>query len=492
MDRWPDNRAWFLLLPALCLLALVGGLPLLAVVNYGLHDIFTLDQLHWVGLQWFEDILHSDRFWASLGRSLLFSALALGVQIPLGILVAKLLLSLGRRAVWGLVLCALPLVVPWNMIPMLWLGMIQPQTGLFGFVAAWGFDGFVAQIPLRSECPFPWTDLSCALRNGCSECGEAVEDGGPDLKFGDLAVEIAGHDTLAQKLEAAHLGLDQASAVVAGPALPDGPAKTAATAERLVAHHRPCGWFLPPLAVLAGWNDRGGPARRDGGVTGAGVVGTIGCDHADGLAARDLVQQVGQHGGISNPAAGDLDGPDFQRFCINPKVNLAPIAWFGWPVLLCQPLAIAFGFHACAVDQEVQGTGAGAVGNMDCQGLLAAAKGAVVRHRPIQPGKPQKARHHTCRLPQWQPEERLQRQAYLDCGVGEHGLTPAPAGRRGQPLCLGIEPDRQRSAPSQRLVVVMPVRGAVDGGLRFAHAYQLPRWIHRVNPPSHLRNKAPL
>ena len=140
MARWPATRAWFLLLPALCLLALVGGLPLLAVVNYGLHDIFTLDQLHWVGLQWFEDILHSDRFWASLGRSLLFSALALGVQIPLGILVAKLLLSLGRRAVWGLVLCALPLVVPWNMIPMLWLGMIQPQTGLFGFVAAWGFD----------------------------------------------------------------------------------------------------------------------------------------------------------------------------------------------------------------------------------------------------------------------------------------------------------------------------------------------------------------
>ena len=71
MDRWPDNRAWFLLLPALCLLALVGGLPLLAVVNYGLHDIFTLDQLHWVGLQWFEDILHSDRFWASLGSRLI-------------------------------------------------------------------------------------------------------------------------------------------------------------------------------------------------------------------------------------------------------------------------------------------------------------------------------------------------------------------------------------------------------------------------------------
>jgi glycerol transport system permease protein len=141
MDRWPDNRAWLLLLPALSVLAVVGGLPLLAVLNYGLHDIFTLSDVHWVGLQWFRDILGSGRFWASLGRSLLFSALALGVQVPLGIAVAMLLLAQGRGAVWGLVLCALPLVVPWNMIPMLWLGMIRPDSGLLGgLVSAVGFD----------------------------------------------------------------------------------------------------------------------------------------------------------------------------------------------------------------------------------------------------------------------------------------------------------------------------------------------------------------
>ena len=135
-----DNRAWFLLLPAVLLLGLVGALPLLAVLNYGFHDIFTLQDVHWVGVEWFADILGSDRFLASLGRSLLFSTLALAIQVPLGIAVALLLLSIGKRAVWGLMLVALPLVVPWNMIPMLWLGMIQPQTGLFGFVAAWGFD----------------------------------------------------------------------------------------------------------------------------------------------------------------------------------------------------------------------------------------------------------------------------------------------------------------------------------------------------------------
>jgi glycerol transport system permease protein len=136
-----DNRAWFLLLPALALLAVVGALPLLAVINYGFHDIFSLRDVHWVGVEWFADILGSERFLASLGRSLLFSTLALGIQVPLGIGVALLLLSYGKRAVWGLMLVALPLVVPWNMIPMLWLGLVQPETGLLGpGLASMGFD----------------------------------------------------------------------------------------------------------------------------------------------------------------------------------------------------------------------------------------------------------------------------------------------------------------------------------------------------------------
>ncbi|MBU9699974.1 sugar ABC transporter permease [Rhodobacteraceae bacterium HSP-20] len=136
-----DNRAWLLLLPALLLLGVVGALPLLAVINYGFHDIFTLSDVQWVGVEWFGDILQSDRFLASLGRSLLFSALALSIQVPLGIMVALLLVGFGRRAIWGLMLCALPLVVPWNMIPMLWLGLVDARTGIVGpWLAAAGFD----------------------------------------------------------------------------------------------------------------------------------------------------------------------------------------------------------------------------------------------------------------------------------------------------------------------------------------------------------------
>ena len=44
------------------------------------------------------------------------------------------------------------------------------------------------------------------------------------------------------------------------------------------------------------------------------IVCSICGDHADALVVRDLIQQVRQDGRVTNPAACDLDGPDFQRF----------------------------------------------------------------------------------------------------------------------------------------------------------------------------------
>ncbi len=134
-------------------------------------------------------------------------------------------------------------------------------------------------------------------------------------------------------------------------------------------------------------------------MAGAGVVGR---DPIDGLIGRDVVQQVKQHGRIADPASGDLDRPEFQRLCVDPEVNLAPVAWLGRPTLPSQPITIAFGFHTGAVDQEVQGTRAGSVRDVDGQSVLATAKGAEVRHRPVQPGKLRQARHHAGRLPTWQ------------------------------------------------------------------------------------------
>ena len=56
-------------------------------------------------------------------------------------------------------------------------------------------------------------------------------------------------------------------------------------------------------------------------------------------------------------------------------------------MFLRKPLAFALGFDPGAVDQEVQRTGAGPIGNGDVQAFLAARQRAEVRHRPIEPGK---------------------------------------------------------------------------------------------------------
>ena len=51
--------------------------------------------------------------------------------------------------------------------------------------------GSVAQIGLSSKLPFPRAELCHALRDRCSEGGETVQYGCPDLKLGNLSVEVA-------------------------------------------------------------------------------------------------------------------------------------------------------------------------------------------------------------------------------------------------------------------------------------------------------------
>lgn len=126
-----DNRAWLLLIPAGLVMLVVGVAPLIAVFNYSFHDIFTLQDLHWVGLDWYREIVRSGHFHGSLARSLLFSALVLSIQLPLGVAIALWLTGAPRWRTPVLMLLALPLVVPWNMIPIMWLNLIG-KTGLIG------------------------------------------------------------------------------------------------------------------------------------------------------------------------------------------------------------------------------------------------------------------------------------------------------------------------------------------------------------------------
>jgi glycerol transport system permease protein len=150
-----DSIGWMYVLPAVLVLSLVGLVPLITVVNYSFFEIFILDARFWVGLEWYENIISSGRFWASFGRSTLFSMLVLSIQIPLGIAIA---LCIPKRKIWigtTLAVVALPLLVPWNMIPSLWLALLNPDTGILGHVL--GAVGWPADWKL--SIPHTWAVL---------------------------------------------------------------------------------------------------------------------------------------------------------------------------------------------------------------------------------------------------------------------------------------------------------------------------------------------
>ena len=138
----PDNRAWLLAAPAFLVLAFVGAIPLAINTWHSFFDIFTLENKFWVGGEWYREILTSPRFYQSLGRSLAFSAVVLCVQFPLGIFIALCLPRSGWVRSLGLTLLAIPLLVPWNMIPSIWLSLVNAETGFLGRLLVWAAVDF--------------------------------------------------------------------------------------------------------------------------------------------------------------------------------------------------------------------------------------------------------------------------------------------------------------------------------------------------------------
>jgi glycerol transport system permease protein len=154
------------MIPALLLLGFVAVIPLIMVLNYSFHDIFTLKSKIWVGFEWYREILQSSRFWESLGRSLLFSAIILIIEIPLGIAIALSIPKKGALVAVCLVSMALPLLVPWNMIAMIWhvfLEIVGKLLSTIGIDFDWKLNAFHTWVSIVLMDVWHWTSLVVLL-----------------------------------------------------------------------------------------------------------------------------------------------------------------------------------------------------------------------------------------------------------------------------------------------------------------------------------------
>jgi glycerol transport system permease protein len=165
-----NQRGWLFVAPVLVLVAFSALIPLMTVVNYSVQDTFGNNQFFWAGTSWYEQVLASQRFWDALARNIVFSSIILAIEIPLGVFIA---LHMPRKG-WGvaacLVLMALPLLIPWNVVGTIWQVFGRVDIGLLGAgMAALGVDYNYVQDPVDAWATlilmdvWHWTSLVALL-----------------------------------------------------------------------------------------------------------------------------------------------------------------------------------------------------------------------------------------------------------------------------------------------------------------------------------------
>ncbi len=141
MEKTDNQKAWFLVLPVLVLVAFSAVIPLMTVVNYSVQDTFGNNQFFWAGLDWFRQMLEDERMWNALQRQVLFSGVILAIEVPLGVLIALNMPKRGVMVSVCLVLMSLPLLIPWNVVGTIWQIFGRVDIGLLGHtLAALGVD----------------------------------------------------------------------------------------------------------------------------------------------------------------------------------------------------------------------------------------------------------------------------------------------------------------------------------------------------------------
>ncbi len=143
-----NNKAWFLVLPVFLIVAFSAIIPLMTVVNYSVQDIFDPYTRYFVGTEWFKQVMLDSRLHEALLRQFLYSFTILAIEVPLGICVALMMPTKGRGASLSLILVAIPLLIPWNVVGTIWHIFGRADIGLFGaFMSGIGVDYNYASDP---------------------------------------------------------------------------------------------------------------------------------------------------------------------------------------------------------------------------------------------------------------------------------------------------------------------------------------------------------
>jgi len=170
MNKTVNQKAWFLVLPVFLLVAFSAVIPLMTVINYSVQDTFGNNVFSWVGLDWFDEIIHSQRMHESLARQSLLTTIILLIEVPLGIFIALNMPKKGFWASFNLVVISLPLLIPWNVVGTIWqifgrkdIGLLGHTLSILGIDYNYAQDVLSAWITIVIMDVWHWTSLIVLL-----------------------------------------------------------------------------------------------------------------------------------------------------------------------------------------------------------------------------------------------------------------------------------------------------------------------------------------
>ncbi len=165
-----DNRAWLLVVPVVLVVAFSAIIPLMTVVNYSVQDILDPQTRVFVGAEWYRKALQDSRLHDALLRQFLYSFAVLLIEVPLGLIVALSMPVRGWRVSATLVVLAIPLLIPFNVVGTLWQIFGRADIGLGGAaLQAMGIDYNYTSNPLHAWVTvlimdvWHWTSLVALL-----------------------------------------------------------------------------------------------------------------------------------------------------------------------------------------------------------------------------------------------------------------------------------------------------------------------------------------
>jgi len=146
--------------PVVLVVAFSAAAPLMTVVNYSVQDVFDVNTRIFVGLDWYRETLRDPRFLDALLRQLAFSASVLLLEVPLGVWIARTIPRQGRQTTVFLIILAVPLLIPWNVVGVIWQIFARPDIGLLGAaVSGLGISYNYASSPVAAWATLLLMDL---------------------------------------------------------------------------------------------------------------------------------------------------------------------------------------------------------------------------------------------------------------------------------------------------------------------------------------------